>query len=114
MGSSAFSLENLKPQIPHSRVPPVLAIFTGPTHIPRPFLGNVPTPPSSPVATDTAQHHGQPHFCQAGPQQATPPTPFPALPSGISDAEETAQPCGQGKDSQDPDSNATNGSCRQG
>lgn len=49
MGSSAFSLEDLKPRIPHSCVPPVLAIFTGPTYIPRPFLSNVPTPPPRPV-----------------------------------------------------------------
>lgn len=112
-GSSAFSLENLKPQILHSCVPAVLAIVTDPTHFPGPFLGNVPNPLSSLVATDTAQHHGQQHFSHARPLQATPPTPFPAIPSGISDVEETAQPCGQG-DSQDTDGNASNGSCRQG
>lgn len=42
------------------------------------------------------------------------PTPFPALPFGISVVEEIAQACSQGNENQDPEGNANNDSCRQG
>ena len=113
MGSSVVLLEGLKTQDHRSSVPLVLAHLHRLRLYPMYILGNGPNPLNSPRAMDTAQHQGQQHSCQSGPLWATPPFPFPGLPFGISDVEETAQPCGQSSDGQDPDDNASDGPSRE-
>ena len=114
MGSSVVLLEGLKTQDPRSSVPLVLAHLHRLHLYPHVHFGQCANPLNSPRAMDAAQRQGQQHFCQSGPLWATPPIPFPGLPFGISDVEETAQPCGRSNDSLDSDDNASDGPFREG
>lgn len=114
MRSSVVLLEDLKPRetsffYAFSSCPSPQALPISHVH-----FGRCPKPSQFPMRHGYRSAPWSAPGLQAGPLWGTPPNPFPALPFGISDVEETGQPCGQGNNSHTPDGNASDGPYRLG